>query len=196
MAIGIVSTSPLVKQYTLEEFWDLPDPPRGGHHELIAGVLYMVPPPSGPHNEAISRLNMLLASHLLNNPGLGKLYVPRTAIWVQEGTYLEPDLIYASMERLPPGGIGHLRSADLVIEAFTRDTALYDRQTKADTYAALGVRELWLADLSRHEIEQRVLEAGAWRVQATAKPDETLHAHALPGFTVNATDIFADLPRE
>ncbi len=196
MAPAVVTTSPLVRRYTLAEFWELPAPPGGGHYELIGGTLYMVPPPGAPHNEAISRLIMCLAAFLLSNPGLGKLYVPRTPVWIEENTHLEPDLFYVSTSRLPPGGIGDLRSADLVIEAFTRDTALYDRQTKADTYAALGVGELWLADLSRHEIEQRVLEAGAWRVQATAKPDETLHAHALPGFTVNATDIFADLPRE
>lgn len=196
MTTGIVTTSPLVRQYTLEEFWDLPAPEKGGHHELIAGVLYMVPPPSDSHNEVISRLNLLLASYLVNHPGTGKLYVPRAPIWVQERTHLEPDLMYVSMGRLPPGGIGHLRSADLVIEAFSAATAVYDQETKADTYAALGVRELWLVDLSRQEIEQRVLEAGAWRALATARPGETLHAQVLPGFTVNVADIFAGLPRE
>lgn len=196
MAAGIVSTSPMVRRYTLAEFWELPAPPQGGHYELIGGILYMVPPPGAPHNEAISRLIMCLAAVLLANPGLGKLYVPRTPIWIEDNTYLEPDLFYVSTNRLPPGGIGDLRSADLAIEAFTRETAVYDRQTKADTYAALGVRELWLVGLSRHEIEQRVLEAGAWRVRATAKPGETLHAHVLPDLTVNVADIFAGLPRE
>ena len=38
-------TSPLVKTYTLEEFWELPDPPDRSKLELIAGVLYMTPPP-------------------------------------------------------------------------------------------------------------------------------------------------------
>ena len=196
MAPAVVTTSPLVRRYTLAEFWDLPPPPGGGHYDLIGGILYMVPPPGAPHNEAISRLIMCLAAFLLANRGLGKLYVPRTPIWIEENTYLEPDLFYVCMNRLPPGGIGDLHSADLVIEAFTRETAVYDRQTKADTYAALGVRELWLVDLSRHEIEQRILEAGAWRVRTTAKPGETLQAEVLPGFTVNVGDLFAGLPRE
>jgi len=196
MVAGIVSTSPMVRRYTLMEFWELPAPPQGGHYELIGGILYMVPPPGAPHNEAISRMNMRLAAFLLANPGLGKLYVPRTPIWVEENTYLEPDLFYVSMNRLPPGGIGDLRSADLVIEAFTRETALYDRQTKADTYAALGVREMWLVDLSRHEIEQRVLEASAWRVRAAVQPGGTLQAHVLPGFTVRVSEILEGLPRE
>ena len=196
MAPGIVTTSPLVRQYTLEEFWDLPAPAGGGHHELIAGVLYMVPPPSDAHNEVVSRLNMLLASFLLSHPGVGKLYVPRAAVWIEERTYLEPDLMYFSKGRLPPSGIGHMRSADLVIEASSATTAVYDREAKADTYAALGVRELWLVELSRHEIEQRILEAGAWRVLATVQPGGTVQAHVLPGFTVNVGEIFEGLPRE
>ena len=196
MPPAVVTTSPLVRRYTLAEFWDFPPRPQGGHYELIGGILYMVPPPGAPHSEAISRLLMRLAAFLLANLGLGKLYVPRTPIWIEENTHLEPDLLYVGTSRLPPGGIGDLRSADLVIEAFTRETALYDRQTKADTYAALGVRELWLVDLSRHEIEQRVLEAGAGRVVTIARPGDILGCHVLPGFTVNVAEIFEGLPRE
>jgi hypothetical protein len=39
-----VNTSPLVKTYSLEEFWELPEPPDHSKLELIAGVLYMTPP--------------------------------------------------------------------------------------------------------------------------------------------------------
>jgi hypothetical protein len=38
-----VNTSPLVKTYTLEEFWELPEPPDHLKVELIAGVLYLTP---------------------------------------------------------------------------------------------------------------------------------------------------------
>ena len=196
MTTAMVTTSPMVRQYSLEEFWTLPAPAEGGHYELIAGVLYMVPPPSHPHSLAVSRLNLRLASFLAVHPGLGNLFVPRAAVWVLEGTYLEPDLMYVSRERQPPGGVGDLRSADLVIEVLSTSTAVYDRQTKADTYAALGVRELWLVDLSRHEIEQRILEGGAWRVQTAAKPGETLRAHVLTEFEVSLREIFEGLPRD
>jgi hypothetical protein len=37
------NTSPLVKTYTLEEFWELPEPPDHSKLELMAGVLYMTP---------------------------------------------------------------------------------------------------------------------------------------------------------
>ncbi|MBI4536749.1 MAG: Uma2 family endonuclease [candidate division NC10 bacterium] len=197
MTSGIVTTSPLVRQYTLREFWDLPAPPQGGHHELIAGVLYMVPPPSELHNLVVARLNRRIAGFLDRHPGLGELYVPRAAIWTPENTYLAPDLMFVSRERLPSvTGLGELRCADLVVEAFSQRTELYDRQTKADTYAALKVPELWLVNLTRHEFEQRLLEAGAWRTHAIAKPGDILRSHVVPGLTVTVAEIFEGLPRE
>ena len=43
----VITTSPLVKTYTLQEFWDLPEPKDRSKMELIKGVLYMSPPPGG-----------------------------------------------------------------------------------------------------------------------------------------------------
>ena len=58
-------TSPLVKTYTLEQFWQLPEPPDGSKLELIAGVLYMTPPPDYKHDDIVKRLNRLLTRHLI-----------------------------------------------------------------------------------------------------------------------------------
>jgi Uma2 family endonuclease len=75
-----VNTSPLVKTYTLEEFWTLPEPPDHSKLELIAGVLYMTPPPDYTHGRAVSRLNRLLSEYLSKCGYPGTLYVPRAAI--------------------------------------------------------------------------------------------------------------------
>jgi hypothetical protein len=39
----VTSDKPVSKTYTLEEFWDLPEPADHSKLELIAGVLYMTP---------------------------------------------------------------------------------------------------------------------------------------------------------
>ena len=75
-----ISTSPLVKTYTLEEFWELPEPPDRSKLELIAGVLYMTPPPTRLHNKSASRLNRLLADYLTMSNDQGTLYFPRAGI--------------------------------------------------------------------------------------------------------------------
>ncbi len=46
-------------------------------------------------------------------------------------------------------------SADIVFEYSSKSTATYDQTTKADTYLALGVRELWLIDFDNIFIEVR-----------------------------------------
>jgi Uma2 family endonuclease len=46
----VITTSPLVKTYTLKEFWELPEPADRSTLELIKGVLYMSPPPAGSHD--------------------------------------------------------------------------------------------------------------------------------------------------
>jgi hypothetical protein len=61
----VITTSPLVKtSYTLQEFWDLPEPSDHSKLELIKGVLYMTPPPDFPHNEAAADLVLVLQNEI------------------------------------------------------------------------------------------------------------------------------------
>jgi len=150
-----VNTSPLVKTYTLEEFWALPEPPDHSKLELIAGVLYMTPPPGYAHDNAVSRLIRLISKYLIDFDDKGTLYAPRAAIWTSANTYLEPDLFYVSAEMQAQLDPEHRTTADLVFEVISPGSAIYDRNTKADTYAALGVKELWLVDEIAETIEVR-----------------------------------------
>jgi len=121
----------LVRRYTLEEFWELEAPPEGGYYELIAGVLYVVPPPTGPHNIAISNLNRVFSRYLDAHPGAGQLFVPRAAVWRPDWqTWLGPDLFLVTAERLRTTDAGRLDTADLVVEALSAGSATYDRTAK------------------------------------------------------------------
>jgi Uma2 family endonuclease len=81
--------------------------------------------------------------------------VPRAAIWISANTYLEPDLFYVSKETEAALDPEHRTTADLVIEVISPGSAIYDRNTKADTYAALDIKELWLVDETFETIEVR-----------------------------------------
>ncbi len=191
MAAIAATTSPLIRRYTLEEFWALENPPGGGHYELIAGVLYMVPPPDGLHSTAVSRLNRLISAHLIAHPELGELFVPRAALWTSGHTYLEPDLMFVSAEILQHTDPGHLRTASLLVEVISPSTAVYDRTTKADTYAALEVGQLWLIDTQKQPIEQRVLGDEGWGRATVYAIGDTITAVRLPGFRCEVKAIFA-----
>lgn len=185
------TTSPLIRRYTLEEFWELDNPPGGGHYELIAGVLYMVPPPDWPHSTAVSRLVRRFSAYLDLHRDFGELFVPRAALWTSAHTYLEPDLMFVSAEILQRMDAGHLTTASLVVEVISPSTAVYDRTTKADTYAALGVGELWLIDTQKQTIEQRVLGGAGWEQARIHTIAEVIQAVRLPGFRCEVEAVFA-----
>src|SRR5678816_3396674 len=93
-----VNTSPLVKTYTLEEFWELPDPPDYSKVELIAGILYLTPRPDLRHSNVVSRLVRIMMEHRLRTNDEGMLYVPRAGIRRKPNTWLEPDFFYVTVD--------------------------------------------------------------------------------------------------
>src|SRR3989442_14625353 len=106
----VITTSPLVKTHTLQEFWDLPEPAES----LEAGA----------------------------DQGSALHDTPRAALWIDDDTYLEPDLMYISDElkaRMEPA---HWTRADIVVEVISPSNANDDRKTKSDTYQAMGIREM------------------------------------------------------
>jgi Uma2 family endonuclease len=191
----MVSTSPLVKTYTLEEFWELPEPVDHSKLELIAGVLYMTPPPGYLHNNAVSRLILLLADHQTKTGDQGRLYVPRAGIVKGPNSWLEPDLFYIGADTKAlsdPQYPQYFSTADLVIEVISPSTAIYDRNTKADTYAALGVKELWLVDEVSGIIEVRTLDGEHYGASVVFERDDFLKSIVLPGFEVKVSRVFDD----
>lgn len=190
--ISKINTSPLVKTYTLEEFWQLPDPPDRSKLELIAGVLYMTPPPEHTHDEIVTWLNRFLISHLNATGDKGSLYVPRAAIWTGSKTYLEPDLFYVSAETEAQLDPTHRDKADLVIEVISPGSAIYDRNTKADTYGALGVRELWLVDETAETVEVRRQTGGGFDEGQTFMRGENIESAVFPDIQLPVAQLFTD----
>jgi len=184
----VISTSPLVKTYTLQEFWDLPEPADHSKLELIKGVLYMTPPPDYPHNDASANLNLRLIEEIKRCGYSGRVFVPRTAIWVDDDTCLEPDLMYLSQELQSQMDPRHWTRADIVVEVISPSNALYDRRTKSDTYRAMGIRELWLVDPATREVEVRSFATDS---NVVYPADQMLRSQVLPGIATSVTELFS-----
>jgi Uma2 family endonuclease len=183
----VITTSPLVKTYTLQEFWNLPEPSDHSKLELIKGVLYMTPPPDYPHNQATTDLFVQLQKAIEKSGYSGHIFVPRTAIWVDDDTYLEPDLIYISDELKASMDPKHWTRADIVVEIISPSTALYDRKTKSDTYQKMGIREMWLVDTGERQIEVRSFEVNK---SVVFKIGESLRSEVLPKIEIPLTLLF------
>ena len=186
------TTSPLVKTYTLEEFWQLPEPPDRSKLELIAGVLYMSPPPEHSHDDVATRLADILFAHLRAIRDKGKLYFPRAAIWTSAHTYLEPDLFYVSAELAARLNPDHRETADLVIEVVSPGSAMYDRNTKAQTYGALGVREIWLIDEAAQTVEVRRRVGKRLSKGRTFSRGKSVESAVFPALSLQVERLFED----
>src|SRR5438876_12438519 len=104
----------------------------------------------------------------------------------------EPDLFYLSAEteaRLDPK---HRTRADLVIEVISPGSAIYDRNTKADTYAALAVKELWLVDEIKETVEVRTLRGDRYGDGELFAKGDQLASSVVPAMTILVSKIFED----
>jgi Uma2 family endonuclease len=183
----VITTSPLVKTYTLQEFWDLPEPSDHSKLELIKGVLYMSAPPEELHDDTVSALNRHLQGQIDHHGYNGSIYTPRAALWIDDATYLEPDLMYISEELKQKMKPQHRNSADIVIEVLSQSSAVYDRKTKADTYRVMGIRELWLVDPDTKAIEVQSFQTGTNKLY---KSEEILRSKVLEKIAIPLAAIF------
>jgi Uma2 family endonuclease len=185
------------RRYTLEEFWALPEPEDGAHYDLIEGYVYMVPPANPPHGRLDARLTRALMKFILDNNIDGEVYHPREAVYLraERSTYIEPDMMYVSRELSEQMGTKRT-SAEIVFEYLSGSNARYDRTKKADTYLALGVRELWLVDPVMITIEVRHASSHeGFPVWETCMYSRGEHAKSrvLAGWEVSVDEIFKDL---
>lgn len=78
----------------------------------------------------------------------------------------------------------------------SRSSGNYDRTTKADTYLALGIRDMWLTDADNHLIEARhkVLNENLadWQVVQYGK-GEHAESRVLAGWRASVDELFAGL---
>lgn len=153
----------------------------------------MTPTPGQSHNSTVSRLLRLINDYLTKTSDNGTLYVPRAGIVKGPNSWLEPDLFYVAADTnatSDPKYPQYLSTADLVIEVISPSSAIYDRNTKADTYAALGVKELWLVDAASGIIELRTLEGVKFAPSVVLNSDDYLKSLVLPGFEVKVARVF------
>jgi Uma2 family endonuclease len=87
-------------------------------------------------------------------------------------------------------------SADIVFEYISKSTATYNYTTKADTYLALGVRELWLVDADNQwiEVRYRVVRdnSDAWQIIRFEHGDFA-ESRVLEDWKVSVDELFEGL---
>jgi Uma2 family endonuclease len=178
--------SVVVPRYTLADLDSFPD--DGNRYELLDGILLVSPGPAPLHEVVVARLIAMLNRYL--GPAQAIVF-SRGTVEVAPNLHLEPDILVIPSDE-PADGIREGTSWTavkrwwLVVEVSGSGSRVYDRDHKSPAYRALGVREVWRADLDEHCIE--VLRPG---VAGVRRETEHLswHPPELP------TPLQIDIPR-
>jgi Uma2 family endonuclease len=154
--------------------------------ELIEGQVVVMSPIGARHAGCVDAL-----THLFTKvPGLHTIVRVQNPIRLGPGAEPQPDL--ALLEPRRDGyRTRHPSPTDVLLVIEVADTSLaYDREVKLPLYAAAGIAEAWLVDLTGDRIEiRRGPGPDGYREVRLATRGETITPINLPGVDINVDDV-------
>jgi len=150
--------------------------------ELLEGVIVQMSPRGTRHDAAIERLNRFFVLALADRA----VVRPQLAYAASDISEPEPDLaIVAAGDH----DLAHPAEAFLLIEV--ADSSLSkDRRVKGRIYAAAGVPEYWVVDVTAGAIEVSTNPAGdAYGETRVARRGESIRLQAFPDVEIAVSDV-------
>ena len=176
-------------EWTYNEYAALPD--DGQRYEIVNGVLLMPPPsPSGPHQDAIGMIFYYLLTHV-KLAGLGLVRLAPFDVLLTPKDIFQPDILVvlnAHLGRVTDKKV--IGAPDLVVEVASPGTATFDRLTKYDVYARVGVPEYWIVKPDVQTVEVLVLDGQTYRSLGIFEGKTTLPSRVIAGFPVQVEKFF------
>jgi Uma2 family endonuclease len=174
--------------WTYAEYAALPDDEC--LYEVVNGVLYITPAPGWSHQEIVGEIFSYLRSYV-RSAGLGGVFMAPIDVELAPNTVFQPDvvvLLKAGRDKLRGNHI--VGAPDLVVEAVSPGSAVYDRHDKNVAYAQAGVPEYWIVDPAARTVEVLALEDEKYRLAGVFQGKAVLPSKVLPGFNVAVEKFF------
>jgi Uma2 family endonuclease len=176
-------------KWTYADYAALPD--DGRRYEIINGMLYMPPAPSMLH-QAANRWFVFYLTTYVQLTGLGQVFSAPCDVELAPNVVVQPDVIIVLNTNLGIITPSHIVGVpDLLVEITSPGTVGYDRRTKQDAYARVGVPEYWIADPAAQTIEVLQLERDSYRSAGVFQGQATLPSRIVPGLPVRVAQFFA-----
>ncbi|MBD6614930.1 Uma2 family endonuclease [Komarekiella sp. 'clone 1'] len=168
-------------------------PDNGNRYEIIDGELFVTRAPHWNHQKACVRICTALDTWS-QATSLGQV-VPAPGIIFGDNDNVIPDVVWASNERLALllDEAGHLTAApELVVEVLSSgsENEKRDKELKLKLYSSRGVREYWIVDWRKQQVEVYRREQGSLKLVATLFKGDELSSPLLPDFTCAIAPFF------
>jgi len=110
---------------------------------------------------------------------------------LSEENVVQPDIFFITKEREHIiGGKNIQGSPDLIVEIFSPYTAKIDRTLKLKLYENFKVKEYWLVDLERKEVELLVLKKKGYQSLGIFGKKQSFESHLLKNLKVDLSKVF------
>lgn len=161
-------------------------PPDGKRYELVAGEVHVTPAPSPSHQRLVQRFLRILEDYFRSPV---EVLVSPIDVILTPHDVVQPDLVVvADPAQVSDRGIEG--APLLIVEVLSPGTAQYDRTTKAQRYATLGVPNYWLVDPASRQVECYRLAGGAYQSVEMGGPEATVSHPDFPGLHLSGPTIW------
>jgi Uma2 family endonuclease len=176
------------RRITAEAFFALPETNLPA--ELIDGIILQMTAPELDHQDTTGNFFFLLK--LLSQEIGGKAYIAPVNVEFDEYNVPQPDVLWLAPDsKCKPDGKKRLVGApDLIIEVLSPSTARKDKTDKFLLYEKYGVREYWLTDPSRQQVEVWRLGDTQYMLVGTFGADESFVSIVLNGKQIDLKTVF------
>jgi len=174
-------------KFTYEDYLHFPEDKR---YEIIDGEVHMVPSPVPYHQMVLGNLYLRLCE-IVEEKGIGEVYFAPLDVVFSDIDVVQPDIMFISKERLNIITERNIQGApDLIVEIISPSSEYRDRVIKRKLYSKYGVKEYWLVDLEKKEIEVMGLKESGLETVKIYKRTDILESLVLKGIKIKLDDIF------
>ena len=160
-------------------------------YEIIDGVLYMSPSPHiRRHQSTVGNLYFLLRNWADDNDA-GEVFLSPADVVVSPERVVQPDLFFVAAGRLDIVDAYVSEAPDLVVEVLSPASVKYDRETKFGLYEDIGVKEYWIADPEKQQIDVFARREGQFEADGRYAARQKARSVLLEGFSADVADVFA-----
>jgi len=185
-----VVIEPVAHLFTVEEYEAMGRAgvfPEGKRLELLGGEIVEMTPIGSPHASMVKRLNFLLVAGLGDQAIVGV----QDPIVLSDLSEPQPDL--AVLRPRPDFyRAGHPSPGDVLLVIEVADTTgRWDRMVKRPLYAAAGVPEVWIVDVTARLVEVALEPAGdGYRSIRQVGIGEAVSPAAFPNLSIAVVKLF------
>jgi len=165
-------------------------PTNGKQLQLIAGDFFMTPAPIIFHQDVSRNLETIIYKFVAEN-NLGKVYYAPTDVVLSTEDVIQPDILFVAKDRLNIIKEKNIKGApDLIVEILSAKTKKMDSVIKRKLYAKYKVKEYWLVDLDKKQVEVLLLADNKYKSEGIYQKGQIIKSQVIQGLKVKVNDIF------